>query len=208
MPLIRKPAGADAATSSSAADPFASLIKGDAGARRAAARSLANLPGGIKALGKAVAAEGDFSVREAIFTSLARSGDLASVEAVLPHLRSDDANLRTGALDALRAMPDAVRPMLPALLADTDPDVRLLVCEIVRGLDPRDATPMMIELLDRETEVNVCASAVDVLAELGGSDAVPALRRCAGRFSGEQFLRFSIEAAIDQIGSQSGSPRG
>ena len=45
---------------------------------------------------------------------------------ILALLRSDDASLRNGAVEALQAMPEAVRPLLPGLLADGDADVRIL----------------------------------------------------------------------------------
>jgi len=155
-------------------------------------------------LGKALSQETDARVREAIFTSLISSSTAESIEAILPHLRSDDANLRTGALDALRAMPAAARPYLPALLADEHPDVRLLSCEIARALSSAQATPLLCDLLDREAEANVCAAAIDVLAEIGGPEALPVLARCAERFAHTPFLAFAIKVAAQRISG----PRG
>ena len=73
----------------------------------------------------------------------------------------------------LRAMPEACRPHLPALLADTDADVRLLSCELVRGLPDEEANRLLCDLLERETEKNVCAAAIEVLAEIGRPEALP-----------------------------------
>ncbi|GIL40867.1 hypothetical protein TMPK1_31040 [Rhodospirillales bacterium TMPK1] len=195
MPLIRK----DAASSAPAREHADLLRSDDADERWRAARSLATSPAGAAALGAALAGEQDPRVREAIFTSLARLG---AVDSVLPHLRSDDANLRTGALDALRAMTDAVRPHLRSLLADPDPDVRLLSCELTRALPAREANSLMIEVIDREAHANVCASAVDVLAELGEATAIASLERCATRFAGQGFLPFAIQVAIERIKAQ------
>ena len=104
---------------------------------------------------------------------------------MLPYLRSDDASLRTGALDALRAMPAAARAAhLPGLLADPDADVRLLSCELVRDLPEAEANRLLADLLERETEANVCAAAIEVLAEIGRPEAAAgagALRRRASR---------------------------
>ena len=50
-------------------------------------------------------------------------------------------------------------------------------------------------LLERESDVNVCAAAVDVLAEIGDATILPALARCAERFSGEPFLVFAVKVA-------------
>ena len=105
MPLIRRepakpaePAGADLRQAAAA------LRNGTAQERWQAARSLAAEPEAAGILGEALATERDMRVREAIFTSLTRLASAESVEAIIPHLRSDDAGLRAGALDALREM--------------------------------------------------------------------------------------------------------
>lgn len=209
MPLVRKDRGpSPAGAVDPAADQLALLIDGTDEQRWAAARAAGDMPASIDALGKALFGETDPRVRAAIFTSLARLHTAESVQAVLPHLRSDDSNVRTGALDALRAMPQAAGRCLPALLRDGDPDVRLLICEIARGLPAAEANPLLCDLIETEPEVNVCAAAVDVLAEIGGPEALPVLARCALRFAGNPFLGFSIKIAAERIGSQPAAPGG
>ena len=204
MPLIRKTDAPPAdAPHGEPDDTLRLLTSGTDDQRWDAARAAAGAPNGVGALGAALFGEADPRVRDAIFTSLVRVHSAESVEAILPHLRSDDANLRTGALDALRAMPEAAAPGLPALLSDTDPDVRLLACEILRGLPLAQAAPLLCDLLGREDQVNVCAAAVDVLAEIGGPEALPALASCAARFPNEPFLIFAIKAAQARLGSSS-----
>ena len=88
---------------------------------------------------------------------------------------------------------------LPLLLADLDADVRLLSCELARGLPDEDANRLLCQLLEAETEKNVCAAAVEVLAEIGRPEALPALTRCATRFDSDPFIAFSIKVAIDRI---------
>jgi HEAT repeat protein len=207
MPLIRKRPGEEQATARDERDPFAMLRAGTPEQRWGAARSLADVAGSIEALGKALAVETDVRVRSAILTSLVRLASPASAAVILPWLRSDDANLRTAALDALRAMAGSVLPMLPALLADADPDVRLLSCEIARCLPSAEATPLLCDVLDREREANVCAAAVDVLAEIGSPLAVPALQRCAKRFRHEAFLDFAIRMAIKRVRTEASGAR-
>ena len=206
MPLIRRtpepPAGGPAAP----VDPFEGLKSPSPEARWAAARAMVGDSGGPAALVDALADEADPRVREAIFTGLARAGTSAAIEALLTHLRSDEASLRTGALDALRAAPAVARPHLPALLRDPDPDVRLLACEIVRELSSEDATALLCELLERESQVNVCAAAVEVIAEIGSLEALEVLSRCAGRFTDEPFLVFSIKVARERIGVSARGP--
>jgi len=208
MPLVRKSQESPATAPSDPASVLSALAHGTDDERWAAARAAPGAPAGAEALGHALATERNLRVREAIFTSLARIGTAESVEWVLPHLRSDDAHLRTGALDALRAMKGAVRPYLEQLLGDLDADVRLLACELARNLPSEDASRLLCGLLDSELEANVCASAVEVLAEVGGAEALPILARCADRFRGTAFLEFSIKITADRIRAQTVPPRG
>jgi HEAT repeat protein len=202
VPLIRKDAGNSPPPVEDALSTAASLLtRGTIDERWSAARSLADHPGATASLAAALALEPEARVREAILTGLVRQGGDASVQAILPQIRSDDARLRTEALDALHAMPQAVEPYLRALLADADPDVRLLSCDLARGLPAPEAARRLCELLDREPEANVCAAALDALAEIGGPDCLPALARCAARFPDEPFLDFAVRAASQRIGA-------
>lgn len=207
MPLVRKPSTAapDAAIPP-ASDSLALLATGDEEERWDAARRAAELPGGVEALRDALPREKNSRVREAMFTSLARVATPASIEAVLPFLRVDDAQIRTQAWDALAAMGKAVWPYLPALLRDEDVDVRVLSCELARGMPGPEAAAALAELLDIEQVPNVCAAAVEVLAEIGGAQVLPALARCEARFRTTPFLAFAIKIAADRIRAQPPHP--
>ena len=139
-------------------------------------------------------------MREAIFTSLARIATAESVAAVLPCLRSDDASLRTGAIDcAARDAAGAAAAHLPRLLADPDADVRLLSCELARGLPDDEATGCCAICSKSETEKNVCAAAVEVLAEIGGPRPCRPWRVARRASTATPFLAFSIKVATDRI---------
>ena len=203
MPLIRKSDKDTRKPESDPADVLSALSNGNQEERWTAARAAARITGGVDALAIALQSEVDARVREAMFTSLTRIGSPQSVNAIIPLLRVDDASLRIGALDALRAMPGAVRESLPGLLSDSDSDVRILSCEIVRGLPAEEATSILCALLANEPEVNVCAAAIDVLAEVGSAAALPVLDVCAARFQETSFLAFAIKVARDRILAQS-----
>jgi HEAT repeat protein len=201
MPLIRRTAADPPPTAPDTATDIAGLRSASAEERWSAARRLAATPDAAAALGEALARETDQRVREVIFTSLARINNAASVEAVLRYLRSDDANLRMHALDALKAMPSAVAARFAILIGDDDPDVRIFAVELAREAPSAQAAELLCRLLDGDPEVNVCAAAVEVLAEIGTPEVLPALARCARRFSGQPFLTFAINVATARIGS-------
>lgn len=204
MPLIRRDGTTDAPDHGAAA----SLEHGTADERWTAARRLAGQPAAAARLGSALTAETDGRVREAIFTSLVQIGGAAAVTAVLPHLKSDDAALRGGALDALKAMPSAARDRLPALLADPDADVRILACELARVVADQQAVALLARLIDAEPQVNVCAGAVDVLAEIGTAEILDRLAACGARFADQPFLEFAVKVAMRRIGAPRPPGRG
>jgi hypothetical protein len=194
MPLIRK----DAAPAAPPQSDANALMGGNKEARWAAARAMTRHEH-VPALAAALVEEKEVGVREAILTALCRIATPESMAAIIPGVRSDEASIRRGALDALRSAPTAAASHLPALLADADADVRLLTCEVVRALPASDATEMLSAVLLRETEANVCAAAADVLADIGTAEAAPALRAAAGRFPDEAFLQFAIRGALERL---------
>lgn len=211
MPLIRKPASPTTAVPEmqpDAAGTLRLLVAGDDDERWTAARAAATLPGAVDALGAALQTENNSRVREAMMTSLARIATADSVRVLLPLIRSEDARVRAEALDALTAMKEVAWPFLPGLLADANADVRILACELVRTLPGGEATDLLARSLDAESEPNVCAALVEVLAAIGEPRALPALTRCEQRFAQEPFLAFSIRTAADRIRTQSPGPRG
>lgn len=202
MPLIRSKAAAPTSETPDRDKITAAIMQGSIDERFAAARAAADLPSGLEILRQALLQESEPRVREAIFTSLARIRTPASAAVIAPCLKSDDPDVRTGALDALRAMPDATAPLLAGLLGDVDADIRVLACELVRGQPAETANEWLTALLASETEANVCGAAIEVLAEIGTPAALPVLAQCAARFPDDPFLDFAIGMARDRIGSQ------
>jgi HEAT repeat protein len=202
MPLIRSKAAAPANAPPDADQIAKAICSGTVDERWAAARAAAQLPTGVEILNQALALETEPRVREAIFTGLARIRTPASAAVAAPYVRSDDPEIRTAALDALRAMPEATAPHLAGLLQDADADVRLLACELVRNQPAEAANRLLGALLTDEPEANVCAAAIEVLAETGDSTVLPVLAQCAARFPDDPFLGFAIGMARDRIGSQ------
>jgi HEAT repeat protein len=176
----------------------------DAESRWTSARGLAGDVEAVPALAAALRRETVPRVREAIMTALMRTGDAASVEAILPYLRSQDAGLRAAAIEALQALPSATAPFMEALFSDPDSDVRLLATELTRNMKASEATQILCQLIEREQHPNVCAAAVDVLTEVGTPEALPVLEKCAVRFAATPFLPFAISMAIARISGAEG----
>jgi HEAT repeat protein len=196
MPLIRK--DSDQVTPGASRQKLPSLASASPDERWAAARAACDRAA-IPSLGEALGRERDARVREAILTALARIGTPESALVVLPYLRVDDANTRTGAMDALRAMQDACGPYLAELLTDPDADVRLFACDLVRNVGGADWPRWLCALIETEPQVNVCAAAVEALGEIADSAALPSLSRRAERFPGDPFLGFAVKVVADRL---------
>ena len=198
MPLV-KGGARGSGTSGDLTPQRPALDSSDAESRWAAARALAGDAAAVPELAAALGRETVPRVREVIMTALIRIGDAASVEAMLPSLRSQDAGMRAAAIESLQALPEAIAPFMAPLFGDPDSDVRLLATELVRNMKAPEATRLLCELIEREQHPNVCAAAIDVLTEVGTPEAIPVLEKCAVRFADTPFLPFAISVAVARI---------
>ena len=148
-------------------------------ARRWAARDLLDCPGATTALVDRLQVEADIAVREVILTTLTRLGDDVAVAGLVQCLRSEDATLRNEAIEAMKQLPDEVAPIMRELLHDQDPDVRIFTVNILESLRHPAVESWLIEVIEEDTQVNVCATAVDLLGEVGsmaGHTHVPIIK--------------------------------
>jgi len=178
---------------------LAQLRSGDVEQRRWAARDLAGHPQAAVALGTQLLRETDAAVRESMLNSLASQASETAAGALLPLLRSEDPQLRNGAIEALAGMPKAVGPRIAGLLRDADVDVRIFTVNLLGELRHPQVLTWLLQVLARDTEVNVVAAAVEVLAEVGGPDHGAALRAAQARFAGDDFIGFAVDMAIERI---------
>ena len=150
-------------------------------------------------LGFDLGTEKDPRARETLLATLVAIADPSAAVALARHLRSEDAGLRNACIEALQSMPAAAGSVLPGLLSDPDPDVRILATEIVRTQPTGPANGWLAGLLDVETHPNVCGAAVEVLAEVGTPDAIPALLAARTRFASEAFLPLAIDTVLARL---------
>ena len=173
----------------------------DPEARRRAALDLGEQPDGAAALVARVGVETDPAVRDAVLTQLARL-DLPEVATgLLPHLSSDDAALRNAVVSALAAMPRSVPALVPSLVANPDPDVRILSIMVIAGLRVPQVEGWLCEVIEGDLHANVVAAAVSELVPLAGPEAVEVLEGVPARFPDDAFLAFTVNAAVKRLRS-------
>ncbi|MBK9444182.1 MAG: HEAT repeat domain-containing protein [Comamonadaceae bacterium] len=203
MPLIKPQRSPDAAPARELERDCASLVislnNPSAVTRRWAARDLADCPDSSGALVARLGEEPDASVREVILTTLTRLGDAVAVAGLVQCMRSDDAALRNEAIEAMKLLPDAVAPIMRDLLADPDSDLRIFAVNILESLKHPDVELWLREVIERDPHINVCATAVDLLGEVGSAAALDSLRQLKARFAGQAYMAFAADLAIKRI---------
>lgn len=177
-------------------DPVAALSASDPGRRHRAVLELHGVTSAVPALLAGVGTETDAVVREAMLTVLAERDTPEVARALAVHLDSDDASLRTAVVEALAAMPTGVPPLLPALLADDDPDVRLMTVRVLADLPVPDAASWLVRMITDDQHPNVVAAAIDALLPAAGEEHIPVLEQARDRFPNDPFLRFTVDAMV------------
>jgi len=178
---------------------IAQLSDPDISVRRWAARDLAAHPGAAAALCKQLTLESDASVRAVLFSSAAQLGGSEVAKALMPLLRSEDVALRNGAVEVLSGLPDAVAPHIERLLQDADSDVRIFTVNLLGDLQHAQVPLWLAQVLLHEPAVNVVGAALEVLAEVGTTESLPALRSAALRFADDAYIGFAVDLAIARI---------
>lgn len=168
-------------------------------ARRWAARDLIDCPGCSRLLTQRLPMEDDDSVRDVILTTLVRIGDDAAVQSLVECLRSEDAALRNESVEALKQLPEAVAPLMRQLLADQDSDVRIFAVNVLESLRHPLVESWLLEVIAHDPHINVCATAVDLLGEVGSDQALEPLHQLKARFAHEPYIQFAANLALKRI---------
>jgi HEAT repeat protein len=202
MPLLKSslPETAPPAGRPALADLRHALVNGTDDQRRAAARDLvAFRDEAVPALAARLQAETSPSVRAAILTTLSQIDTAEAAAAITPLLASQNAPWRTTAIDALRTMPQAAAGTAQDLLRDPDPDVRIMATEVLRVCTDARVPHWLADVLTHDEDQNVCAAALDVLADIGTADVLDAVAVLPDRFPANAFLRFACAAAATRL---------
>jgi HEAT repeat protein len=168
-------------------------------ARRWSARDLVNCQDCSAALVDRLKREQDVSVREVILTTLTRLGDSTAVAGLVDCLRSEDPAVRNEAIEAMKQLPDEMASTMEGLLLDPDPDVRIFSVNVLESLRHPNVERWLIEVIETDAHVNVCATAVDLLSEVGSQAALDPLARLKARFADEPYIQFAADLALRRI---------
>ncbi len=167
--------------------------------RRWAARDMLHCEDASEALVSRLKIESELSVREVILTALIHLKSPNSIAGLVECLRSEDPSLRNEALEAMKQLPDLVAPIMVDLLNDEDPDVRIFSVNILESLRHPDVESWLIGVVEEDPHVNVCATALDLLSEVGTEAAMVAIPKIKARFADEPYIQFAADLAFKRI---------
>ncbi|RAN44253.1 hypothetical protein RB25_20590 [Herbaspirillum rubrisubalbicans] len=182
------------------ATALASLQAADPALRRSAAQTLAGQPEAVPVILDALERESSLAVRTALLDSLAATPGDEAVQALAGCLRSEDAWLRNAAIDLLRGMPEQVAPVIAHMLIDPETDIRILAVGILDTLRHARVEDWLLQLIDAETEVNVCGAALEVLTTIGTPAAIGPVTTLMRRFSDEPYITFAGRLLLNRLG--------
>jgi HEAT repeat protein len=148
------------------------------------------------------AALGDSSWRirkEAINLFLSFPLSLAAVERIVALLYDEEnAGLRNAAAEILIKLGSPVLPILARAADSPDPDVRKFILDILGDIGDRQATPVLLRLLQNDAATNVRAAAAENLGKIQDASAVSDLVRALS--TPDLLVQFSLLDALGRIG--------
>ncbi|MEE2748809.1 MAG: HEAT repeat domain-containing protein, partial [Pseudomonadota bacterium] len=75
----------------------------------------------------------------------------------------------------------------------------IFAVNILESLCHPDVEQWLIDVIRDDEHINVCATAVDLLGEVGSEKSEPALLALKERFTDEPYIQFAADLAIKRI---------
>ena len=167
--------------------------------RRWAVRNLAEMPNASLVLVERLEHENNAGVIAGILNALAKLRDTLALNGLVACLRSENAVMRNEAIGILQELPQEVGLLIDGLLTDTDSDVRIFAVNILESLRHENVEQWLIDVIEKDPHINVCATALDLLSEVGTELAIPAIKKLKTRFPDEPYILFSIDLVLKRI---------
>jgi len=170
--------------------------------RRLAVRGLAGWDDAqwLPTMVAALKSEKDAGVQDLILQTLRARGGDAVVDAIVPFLSSDDAHLRNSIIDVLQQMPVEMETHMEVLLADRDADVRIFAINIMASLQHASVPHWLETVISHDQHLNVCMTALDLLAETGEKSMCASVEHLLTRFPDEPYVAFSVAQVKKRLG--------
>lgn len=125
--------------------------------------------------------------------------DDAPIEKVMDLLKLENAYTRNLGISILRDFGDSIKYYIVKFLIGDDRDLRIFAINVLGDVDFAESRDMLVELLQNEQDINVAMTAVDYMGEIGEEEDIPLLLSLKERFSGEFYVEFAVDGAVQMI---------
>jgi HEAT repeat protein len=125
--------------------------------------------------------------------------DDAPIENIMDLLKLENAYIRNLAISILRNFGDSIKYYIVKFLIGDDRDLRIFAINVLGDVDFSESRDMLVELLEKEEDINVAMTAVDYMGEIGEEEDIPLLESLKERFSGDFYVEFAVDGAIKMI---------
>jgi len=122
----------------------------------------------------------------------------APIEAVMDLLKVKNAFIRNLGITTLQSYGDAIKYYIVKFLIGEDRDLRIFAINVLGDVNFAESREMLVELLEKEQDINVAMTAVDYMAEIGEPGDIPLLESIKGRFN-DPYVVFAVDNAIRAI---------
>jgi len=123
----------------------------------------------------------------------------APVEDVMELLKLSNAYVRNLGITVLQAYGGAIKYYIVKFLIGDDRDLRIFAINVLGDVNFSESRDMLVELLQKETDINVAMTAVDYMAEIGEMEDIPLLETLKVRFNDDPYVVFGVDNAINGI---------
>lgn len=179
----------------------ADLASSDSSVRRWAVRDLSSEENAHKVFLERLPAENDPAVIEALFSALEHNMTDADASQLIGMLKSEQVQLRNGAIELMQQNPDLFAHNVHKLMQDDDPDTRIFCVDIIGAVAHPDALNWLHHFALNDDNENVVGTALDKLAEVSDSSTYDILQTVESRFPNHAYISFVISLIRNQLGS-------
>lgn len=127
---------------------------------------------------------------------LKRDSDFKTLVAIL---KTDNAYLRNMVIKYLQSFGKEIKPFLESMLEDSDKDVRIFAINIIGDVRFEDSISLLRYVLVKEEDINVVATALDYIGEIGAAKDKELLEAVKAKFADDPFIEFAVNSAIERI---------
>lgn len=123
----------------------------------------------------------------------------APIEEVMELLKLQNAYVRNLGISILQDYGEAIKYYIVKFLIGDDRDLRIFAINVLGDVNFPQSRDMLVELLQKEEDINVAMTAVDYMAEIGNVEDIELLESLKKRFNDDPYVTFAVDGAIRSI---------